>query len=332
MEKIRTPLYKVVWQGKDVTRDLAEYLLSLTYTDHLHGKSDEIDIAFEDRDDRWKNSWYPEKGGLLGIEIGLKEYDSEKWLKAGLFKIDEISFSGPPDIISVKGLSAYITTSQRQKKTTAWENIKFSQVISELATRNKLNPYLSIDPDIKFNRVDQKNKSDLAFIKELAEKYGYTAKIDSERLIFSKPASLEERGTVITIEKGDSDLKRFDLQDKSHEIYRACEVRYWDAKTGAAITHTEAAEGIVSGDILKISERVENKQQAIERARAELRRKNKFEHSGFLSYMGHPYLVAGANIALKGFLKLDGKYLIEESRHSITKYNGYETSMQIRRA
>ncbi|MBI4691691.1 MAG: tail protein X [Nitrospirae bacterium] len=334
VEKIREPLYKITWLGKEITKDLEDYFLGLTYTDHLHGKSDEIDISFEDRDDLWKDSWYPSKGDKLEIEIGLKENDSEKWLKAGTFKIDEITFSGPPDTISIKGLSAFITESQRQKKTKAWENVKLSQVISELASRNGLESEIEIDTDIQFNRLDQKNKSDLAFIKELANKYGYNTKIDSERLIFQKPDKLEEIGAVIVIKKGDADLKNCNITDKSHETYKACEVRYHDPKTKQAITHKEDAsdpDDIVSEDVLKISERVENKQQAMERAKAELKRKNKFKHSGSLTYMGNPYLTAGANIELKGFYNLDGKYLIEEARHTINKGSGYETSIEVRK-
>lgn len=332
METIRKPLYDIIWNSKDVSTKVSDYLLGLAYTDNLHAESDDLDISFEDRDNWWKAGWYPQRGDTITVQIGLSEDGEEKWLKAGIFKIDKITFSGQPDTMSVKGLSSDITEALRQKKTKGWENVNLSQVISELATQNGLQPNIGINPDLKFNRLDQKNKSDLAFIKDLADKYGYNTKIDAARLIFTKPDSLEASAPVLNIERGSADLKRFDLRVKTHEIYKACEVRYWDPKTKKAITHTENAQGIVTGDVLKISERVENLQQAIERAKSELKRKNKFEYSGSLTYMGNPYLVAGANVQLTGFYNLDGKYLIEEARHTLAKNAGYETALQIRKS
>lgn len=331
MESKRKPLYKIIWRGKNVTQALDDYLLNLTYADHLHGKSDEVDITFEDRDDQWKDAWYPEKGDTVEVAIGLKEDGAEKWIKAGSFKIDEIDFSGPPDIVTVKGLSAYVTETQREKQTKAWENVNLSQVVSDLARKIGLEPYLEIAPDILLKRLDQKDTGDLAFVKTLADRYGYISKIDTERLIFRKPEALEKSGVVLAIERGESDLISYRFNDKTTETYKAAEVTYWDPVSKTQVKHTENAKGIVSGDVLKISERVENKQQAIERAKAELKRHNRLEKAGEIVYMGNPFLVAGANIALLGFYSLDGVYIIEEARHSISKSSGYTTSCQVRR-
>lgn len=226
MGTIRKPLYKITWRGKAVSLDVADYLLGLNFTSHLHAKSDEINITFEDRYDWWKAGWYPKKGDEVDVQIGLSDNGSEEWFRTKTFEIDDFNFSGPPDTITVSGLSAYITEAQRQKKTKGWENVNLSQVISELAAQNGLQPNIVINPDIKFARLDQKNKSDLEFIKDLADKYGYNTKIDAARLIFTKPDSLEASAPVLNIERGSADLKRFDLTDKTHQIYKACEVRY----------------------------------------------------------------------------------------------------------
>ncbi|MBI3584191.1 MAG: hypothetical protein HY096_09640 [Nitrospinae bacterium] len=330
MEKIREPLYKIVWAGKDVSKDVSPYLLNLTYTDHLHGKSDEIQLTFEDRDDKWKSSWYPSKGDVVKIVIGIKE-KSERWLQAGTFQIDEIEFSGPPDVINVKGLSTYITESFRQKRTHSWENVNLSTVLKEIAKRNNLNPQIKIEPDIKFKRIDQKDESDLSFLKNTCEKYGYNVKVDAERLICIKPEELEKASPVMTIRRGIKNLISYRFSNKTHEIYKTCEIRYWNPAAKKEIAHTEKAEKIVSGNVLKISERCENKQQAIERAKAELKNKNKWECESEFTYMGEPHFTAGATVNIEGFGTLDNQYLIEEAQHSFDRGGGYVTICKVRR-
>jgi phage protein D len=330
VEKIREPLYSITWSGRDVSKDVSPYLLNLSYTDHLHGKSDEIQMTFEDRDDRWKASWYPTKGDKVAVKIGIKE-DNEKWLNTGTFQIDEIEFSGPPDTINVKGLSTYVTEAFRQKRTHAWENVNLSRVILDIARRNKLKPQIKINPEIRLKRLDQKDESDLGFIKGVCEKYGYNVKVDAERLICVKPDELEESEPVYVMRRGNYNIISYRFSTKTCEIYKACEVRYWDPASKKEFRHTETAKKVVSGSVLKISERCENKQQAIERAKAELKRKNKFECESEITVMGEPYLAAGATLLVEGFASLDGQYLIEEAVHTLSKGSGYTTSCKIRR-
>ncbi|WP_333656237.1 phage late control D family protein [Dissulfurispira sp.] len=330
MEKIRELLYSITWAGRDVSKDVSPYLTSLTYTDNLHGKSDEIQMTFEDRDDRWKTSWYPSKGDVVKVKIGVAE-DSEKWLNAGTFQIDEIEFSGPPDTINVKGLSTYVTEAFRQKRTHAWENVNLSKVILDIAKRNKLKPQIKINPDIKLKRLDQKDDSDLGFLKSVCEKYGYNVKVDAERLICVKPDELEESEPIYIVRRGGYNIITYRFSTKTFEIYKACEVRYWDPVSKKEVKHTETAKKVVSGGVLKISERCENKQQAIERARAELKKKNKWECESEITVMGEPYLTAGATVIVEGFGSLDGQYLIEEAVHTLSKGSGYTTSCKIRR-
>lgn len=330
MEKIREPLYEIIWAGKNVTKDVSPYLVELSYTDHLHGKSDEIQMVFEDRDDRWKTVWYPQKGDILKVRIGIKE-EVERWLKCGDFQIDEIEFSGPPDVINVKGLATFISEPLRQNKTYSWENTTLSKILSDIAKRNNLQPVLELQKDIQLKRIDQKNETDLAFVKKLCEKYGYCVKVDSQRLIVIHPEKLEKADAVFVIEKGKTDIISFRFSTKSCDTYHACEVRYWDPEAKKEIVHVVTDPAVKSGSVLKISERCENKEQAIERAKAALKNKNKWECESEISMVGNPWLTAGATVEVKGFGKLDGKYMIEEAQHTLNKSSGYTTSIKIRR-
>lgn len=331
MEALREPLYQIIWTGKDVSRDVVPYLISLNYTDYLHGKSDEIELIFEDRNDKWKSAWYPQKGDQLEVKIGIKE-DEEKWLKAGIFEIDEVESSGPPDIMRVKGLSAFIKKGLRQLKTRAWESIKLSGIVLQIASEHGLDAQVKVGPEIEFKRLDQKEKSDLNFVRELADKYGYYTKIDHGKFIFVRKEELEKYQIVATIERGKSGLKSYSFFDKTHKIYKGCMVKYWDPVKKQELSYIEEEPiDVVTGDYLKISERVENLQQAIERARAELRRANRLQTIAELTLTGDPFLVAGAKVKLFGFGMFSAEYLIEEARHNLNKNEGYITTIKMRR-
>ena len=57
-------------QNKDITGDIAPYLISFVYTDYLEGQSDELQVEFEDTDGRWLRGWYPEQGDALALSLG----------------------------------------------------------------------------------------------------------------------------------------------------------------------------------------------------------------------------------------------------------------------
>ena len=56
---VRTPRWTVAMAGKDVTAEIMTYVRSVTYTDHAHGASDEIDLVLEDSTGVWRTDWYP---------------------------------------------------------------------------------------------------------------------------------------------------------------------------------------------------------------------------------------------------------------------------------
>jgi phage protein D len=328
-EYVREPIYELIWNSRNVTRDVAPYVLSITYTDELAAKDDEINITFEDSNDRWKRQWYPQKGDMLDVKIGMKD-KIVKMLNAGSFEIDELNFHSPPDTIAVRGISAYIKQSFRQKKTTAWENTTLSKIVSTIASRDNLTPNLYISPDIVFKRKDQKDLSDLAFLAQLASQYGYYTKIDHGRLIFIKKEKAESVSVVMKLKRGVSNIISYSFSDRTHKIYRACTVSYWNPKKKKKITYTHSDPNVVKGDILKIHERVENMQQAIERAKEELKMANRLQVEANITLMGEPYLTAGSKVGLVDFGVLSGEYLIEQSRHNISR-SGYVTTIRARK-
>lgn len=106
------PIFELFYENKNITKDVSQYVTSIEYTDIEHGESDELQISFEDSEKLWQGNWIPCKGDCLRAYIG---YEAEKLLNCGIFEIDELEFSTPPDTITVKGLATGIKKPLKDK-------------------------------------------------------------------------------------------------------------------------------------------------------------------------------------------------------------------------
>jgi phage protein D len=105
-----------------------------------------------------------------------------------------------------------------------------------------------------------------------------------------------------------------------------------DPETKATKTHTYTPPNAPDvGQVLKVNRRVESLAQAEKVARGCLRRKNQQEITGNFTLMGDTILLAGLTANIKGFGVFDGKYIIDEARHTYTKSAGYSTAIKSRK-
>lgn len=317
------PIFKIEYNQKDITKDVSNQVLNIEYTDYEHGQSDEITITFDDTQKLWQSSWIPSKGDSLRVFIG---YEGEKLLNCGAFEIDEIEFATPPDILTVKALATGITKALRQNNSVAYENKTLKQIASEIAQKHSLALVGEIE-DVRVERITQNQERDLTFLKKLAEQYGYIFKIAEGNLVFYKTEKLTGADAAKILYR--TDLTRITLSEKTSKNYKAVTVSYHNPKTGKKITATAKNEKCVKGDTLKITERCENKQQALLKAKAALAKGNN-TIEGSIDLVGTPNLIAGLNIELKDLGYFSGKYHITQTRHFIDRTSGYGTSLEVK--
>lgn len=317
------PTFKLEYNKKDITKDISDYVLNINYTDVEHGQSDEVEIIFEDSQKLWQDAWIPSKGDNIRLYLG---YVGEKLLNCGVFEIDEIEFSTPPDILIVKAIATGITKSLRQNNSVAYENKNLKQIANEIAKKHNLTLVGEID-DIRVERITQNKQRDLTFLKTLAEQYGYIFKITDNQLVFYKTQKLIDAKSAKIINR--SECSRINLREKTSQNYKAVTVSYHNPKTGKTITATAKNENCVKGDTLKLSQRVENKQQALIKAKAALSRGN-HTIEGSIDMMGNPYLIAGLNVEMKDVGHFSGKYHITQATHSIDRNSGYSLSLEVK--
>lgn len=321
--KVGEPLWILVYEGKDITARISPYVLSASYTDHLAGEADEIEIVIENRDLKWLNVWLPQKGDQVALRLG---YQGEGLMEAGEFQVDEVEYNGPPDTVTIKGLAAGVKASLRTKRSAAYEKQTLKKIASAIAKRHGLTMRGKV-PAITLARSTQHKETDLAYLKRLADTFGFVFSIKGTDLVWHDQDTLDQASSVIQIKRKGLE-GRYTLRTKSSRVYRACTVTYFSTKQKREISHTFKAKGIGTGDVLRLVQRAESKAQAERMATAALRRSNGRQTEGSLTLRGNIKFRAGYNLDLQGWGDLDGQYQILKAVHRIERGAGYSSDVE----
>lgn len=331
MTNTRRAIADITYMGVKITKDIAPYLKTFTFNDN-EGKSDDIQLDLEDRERKWQGPWLPKKGDKISAIIQLPNWYKEGetvTLNCGTFFVDEVSFKGPPDAVSIKALSVPFTKGGKDtKKSKAWENATLQAILTDVAKEAGLKLVYDA-PTFIYDRVEQDKKTPLAFAKSLAKREGLATKVTKEQLIIYDELEYEQKSEVRTITRGEDDVKSYDFKESAaEEQYSKVELSYLDSKTKKNIKYTYNVPGVKDGPTLKINKRAKSLEEAKRWAQKEARNKNKGSKSGKITLMGHEKMVQGVTVIIKNFGAFDGKYFIESSSHSVT--GGYSTNINLR--
>lgn len=333
MAEISKPIAKLKYNGKDISEEISKFVTSVSYTDNTEGQSDEIEINLEDVDANWRNDWYPDKGAELTLSMGYNGI----FMDCGVFQIDQIKLSGPPDVVSLQALGAGIKGTLRTKTSVAHENKTIKQIADAVAKKNGLTVQGTIAP-IVIERVTQNNETDLAFLNRLSTEYGYIFSIRGNKLTFTSIYEIENLAPVVTIDR--TDLKSYDILDKTLQTYTSATVKYHNPANKKVSEYkietrnnadTVPFKFIVPSDELNVKVKAENNQQAEAKAKAALYRKNSLQQEGTISVQGNPYLVAGNNFSLTGMGKISGVFHIMKATHTVVRGAGWVAVLDIKR-
>nr|WP_302600027.1 hypothetical protein [uncultured Cellulosilyticum sp.] len=322
----------IKYQKADISKDIRKYVLGLTYTDNATGAADDLQLSLEDREGLWHSSWLPAKGDTIEATFYIENWAGKKekqLLPCGIFEIDEISLSGPPDAVEIKGQSVPISSQIKQTaRTQSWKKIKLSKIANEIANRGGLKCFFDVQEDVEYENLDQVKKPDLIFLQELCNKAGLSLKVTAGQIVIFDEYAYECKDPILTLAKGKSHIISYAFSNKTSDTgYKACHVRYTDAQTNQTIEATFTDQSKKQGSILEVNEQVKSYKEALKLAKSKLREKNKQECTGSLSVLGNVQLVAGITLLLKGFNAFDGKYIVNKATHNIV--GGYTTDIEI---
>ena len=225
MENLARPEVKVTIAGKDVTRDLTPFIVSMQYHDSVEASSDSVDIYLTAEDDRFANDWYPPKGSKLEVSMGYKG----DMVSAGTFDIDEVEYEVLPYRVTIRGVAALVTKGVRTKRTVNYEDNTLVEIVGEIARRHGLRSLGNIDPRLVLPRVAQVRETDIAFLSRLADLYGYNFSMRNDLLFFSDVYDLEGGDPVVTVDM--KDVERANFRDETMKVKRAATTRYVNPDT-----------------------------------------------------------------------------------------------------
>ncbi|MBQ7732558.1 MAG: hypothetical protein IJT58_00885, partial [Synergistaceae bacterium] len=186
-DRARYAEVEIYYEGVNISQDIAPYLINFSYTDNSSDKADDISFTLEDRQRLWIEDWFPMKGDKVRAAIIVHDWEEAgktESLPCGMFEVDQIECSGPPNQVTIKGVSTLVSKPMRQEKhTKAWENVKLSTIAGDAASKNGLELFWDSPNDPVFSRRDQVEISDLEFLKTLANDYGINVKVTDTQLV-----------------------------------------------------------------------------------------------------------------------------------------------------
>lgn len=325
---------ELTYEGVNISDDIAPFLLSFRYGDNGTNRADDLQITLQDREGRWRRDWFPSDGDQIKASIVTRYWEdgTPRRLFCGSFQVDAIGYGGPPDTIQISAVSWPVASGlKNEEKSKAWEKVTFSQIANRIAEIAGLTCQFETE-DVSYDRMDQSQQTDIAFLAQLAEKEGATVKVTNEAIVVYDDVRMESMPPVRVIERGVSRVKTYDFQRGIIDAaYASCTLTYSDVghNQKRTITGTYAIPG-AKGPTLKIQERVESTAEAVRYARNELRRRNREAQKARFALMGDTELVQGVTIQVKGYGKFDGIYFVETASHSIGG-GGFETSIDCRK-
>ena len=231
-------------------------------------------------------------------------------LICGTFSLDDISFSGAPDVMTIGAVStpaadAFKTT----ERTKVWEGVTVQQIANDIAKRYKLDLFYDA-PTIKIAALEQSGATDSAFLETVCKDYGLSLKVYGHKLVIFDRARYKKKAAVKTIDKGD--MLSYTFNTTLAGTYTGGELVYKNA-AGKEISY-KTGKG---PRILKSNVQVSNAAEAKLKLDAAIAEANHSETTLSFSTMGQPVLAAGQTINITGLGRANGKYYIDKLSHSV---------------
>ena len=333
---------QILYEGKNITKYIHNDLLSFTQSDSLN-EFDTLDLSIQNREGLWISSWAPLKGEKLEVKAYLHNWEvtGVVEINIGTFYIDNVSYSGPPDVCNIKALSVDITSNlMDNKKNRVWENVTLEKVASDIAKECNLELIFEVDFKFEYKRVEARLESYFNFLKRLGKEAGILVKLYNDKLILLEETLYEDKEPIMYLSR--TDLKSYSFETDDTDRYAGCKISYYDSKLGKKIEKsffTKQRPGYKRGTqrVLFINEEKEppgaTKKQKEEYlgkiAEKALREKNKDSTRGNIQLLGKEQLLSvGNTIYIVGFGIFEGKYLISKID---TNYKDYTLSLDIRK-
>lgn len=313
---------EILYDGEEV--GLSKRAETVSYTDNASEQSDEITVTLDDRDADWYNGAFtPEKGHELDVTVYFLNWEKEGDLKTyhcGCFTVDDISYSGPPDLCQIKGISVPADEGfQSVPVNKVWQNIRLSQIAGELKEKYGMGDLMFWGGDPLIEEIAQEKKTDSSFLSELCKKYGKCLKVYKKAIVIFDKESYEARGNT-------------KIYQRSGWVNYSWNSTLVGTYTGARLTYTDTnrkepeAIDVMVGDgprILHLDDSVKDEAEAIKVAKEKVNSENEKAVTLRFKAMGDPDIVASCNIQVVNSGRMNGKYFVKTVSHKFSGNGGH---------
>lgn len=309
---------KIMYEGKDITADFSPMCTSVRYADYWRSQSDEVELEFEDSSHLLLSQLNPQKGDKLEVMLGPSTIEM---LDCGSFEIDDIGFHGPPDAVRLKGLATGIKPGYRTQVTKYWLNKTLGTIAKEIAGKYGLD-VTGAPSGIRLKREYQNGEDDLKFLRRLAERYGYAFKVAHGQLVFFKVDSLEGMETVIVVKP--ETVKQYEFSSAGEPVAQSVGMKYYDPQNKELVEGSASNDAAAGGEQANLDVNAGSKSELDTQAQESMKQRQRDEETISVTMPGNIAVIAGAVAQVSGFGVFDGRYLIKDSKHEVTRSGGYQ--------
>ncbi len=295
---------QIIYQGKDITNSVE--VKSASITDNAGGVADSVDITFADTDKLW-GKWSPQKNDT--VQIKHEGFDS------GVMFVDELQQER--GIYTIRALS--IPQSAKSENTKTWEEVRFLELALDCCKNNGFTLQTYGVENQLYERVDQIDTPDFAFLSQRCLLEGYVLKLTNNKAVIYSEKHFESLTSAKTIYI-EGVYGNYKYCNSSRGIYQSCRITYGNFK------FEYVPNNAPSGPILKV-----NKIPVYSVAEAErysmnmLRYHNKHEIELKFATEIEVGVAAGNVVTITSFGILDGAYFVHKLIHDVVNKKTYYT-------
>lgn len=170
--------------GTDLASKIDPRFIEAKLTEQRGGEADQLDLTIHNHDGKIER---PKDGTFIALSWGWKSHESAATglVAKGRFKVDEVEASGPPDVIIIRARSADLTGQLRTRKNKMWKDTTLGDILNKIAADDGKSANVHADLAGKqVTAIEQHNKSDMQFVRDLGKRYDAVATWKDKTLLF----------------------------------------------------------------------------------------------------------------------------------------------------
>ena len=303
---------------------------NMSYTDNAEGSSDDITL---DLDYNFNGQFVPAKESIIDVMLYFDNWENDKNTETyhcGTFVLDDITYSGPPNMMSLKGVAAPASEAfSSVPKYQSWENTTLEDIAKEKMSLYGMTKLFYNAPRIEIKKIEQNGETDSGFLKSICEKYNLCLKIYKMGLvIFAWEVYEENLQPSAVLSVNDLQVKSYSWNSTTYGTYTGVHLRHTTKKIRKQEPQTFDITLGAGPRMLELTDSVETEQEAIEIARQKLNAANMDAVTLSLDINPNVFIFASNKIRIINSGCLNGDYMVKKVTHNISGTGGHSSSLE----